>query len=587
MYPQMALATNISRRVGSRNYYARVAVPKELQNRMGTLGKPKREIWKSLNTSDPREAKRLARPIVDSLERQFEEMRLPRTLTETELQDAVWKRYLELITADEKLRQSLPSSADLDQIWKHLEAEFGPYDIDAFRIYEMIKDTFQNNVAERSIRFTDLRRDTGRGETELVADAVRTIINARRLDLENGSPEHRKLAQGVQRAELEALKRAEERDAGDFSGEPKDRLVQPPTLVVHARGETIMELYDRFKRENANAVAPDAWRQNRKLVALFNDFVGGKAHVSALTRKNVRDWKANLFKWPVKAAEITVFKGLSFLEVIEKNEKLGKPAIQVRTINRYLSALGGFSTWLLSNDFIKDNPMTGMYLNFDRDEKKVHPYTPAQLKTIFSSPLFTSCAGKKREHEAGAEKVRDWRYWIPLIALYTGARLGEIAQLMPGDIRQLHGVWIFHVTKEGAAGKSVKTKGSQRVIPMHSKLVEIGLLDYHASKMATPDSSMFPEIERDARGFVSGKPSMFFNDYFREIGVKADRTRNFHSLRHGMADAFRVNHMDEEFAVLLGHAKATTTGRYGNVKEGVLSRLIEIIEAVSFPTVVH
>ena len=49
---------------------------------------------------------------------------------------------------------------------------------------------------------------------------------------------------------------------------------------------------------------------------------------------------------------------------------------------------------------------------------------------------------------------------------------------------------------------------------------------------------------------------MFFNDYFREIGVKKDRTRNLHSLRYGMADAFRVNHMDEEFAVLLGHAKA-------------------------------
>jgi hypothetical protein len=126
----MSLATNISRRVGSRNYYARVAVPKELQNRMGTLGKPKREIWKSLNTSDPREAKRLARPVVEAWERQFEELRLPH-LSEAELQDAVWQRYLELITADEKFRQSMPSREDLDQVWKHLEAEFGAYELAA------------------------------------------------------------------------------------------------------------------------------------------------------------------------------------------------------------------------------------------------------------------------------------------------------------------------------------------------------------------------------------------------------------------------------------------------------------------------
>jgi hypothetical protein len=30
----------------------------------------------------------------------------------------------------------------------------------------------------------------------------------------------------------------------------------------------------------------DAWDQNRKVVVLFDDFVGGKAHVSELNRKN-------------------------------------------------------------------------------------------------------------------------------------------------------------------------------------------------------------------------------------------------------------------------------------------------------------
>ena len=579
----MALATNISRRVGSRNYYARVSIPKELQNRMGTLGKPKREIWKSLNTSDPREAKRLARPIVDGWERQFEEMRLPRTLSEAELQDAVWQRYLELITADEKMRQSLPSSADLDEIWKHLEGDFEPYDIDAFKIYEMIKDTFQNNVAERAVRFTDLRRDTGRGETELVADAVRTIINARRLDLEKGSPEYRKLAQGVQRADLEALKRGEERDAGDFSGEPKDKLVQPPTLVVHARGETIMELFDRFKRESGSSVTSDTWGQSRKIVVLFDQFVGGKAHVSALTRKNVREWKAALFNWPIKAADNKAFKGLTFPEIIEKNKKVGKTFILPVTVNKYLAALGGFCTWLLSNDFLREDVMTGMYLKLDRTERTRLPYTAEQLTTIFGSPLFKTCAGDKREAEAGDVAIRDWRYWVPWVALYSGMRLGEISQLLVADVRQIHGQWIFHVTREGSKTKSVKTAGSERVVPVHSKLVELGFLDYHAAVLARGATNLFPEIKPDGRGFISGAPSGFFNDYFREIGVKVDKSVNFHSFRHGIADAFRrAGYIDEQFGMLLGHVKATMTGRYGIMPEGILSERVKMIEAVSF-----
>ncbi len=92
----MSASTNVVRRVGSRNYYARIAVPKDLQRRLGkALGKPKREFWKSLDTSDPREAKRRSRPVLDGWELEIRELRRPRQLTEAELQDAVWRRYLE------------------------------------------------------------------------------------------------------------------------------------------------------------------------------------------------------------------------------------------------------------------------------------------------------------------------------------------------------------------------------------------------------------------------------------------------------------------------------------------------------------
>jgi len=67
---------------------------------------------------------------------------------------------------------------------------------------------------------------------------------------------------------------------------------------------------------------------------------------------------------------------------------------------------------------------------------------------------------------------------------------------------------------------------------------------------------------KDARGYISGTASSFFNDYFRTIGVKTDRKNNFHSLRHNVTDAFRAaGYLDEQDGVLLGHTKASTTGR--------------------------
>jgi integrase len=580
----MSLTTNVVRRKGSRNYYVRVSVPKDLQVRLGRVGKPKRERWQSLNTTNPTEAKRSARPIVDQWEREFEELRLPKQLTEAELQDAVWRRYLELVTADEKFRQALPTDADLNEIWKHLEQEFGgPYEIDAFRILELIRTKFEDDQRERAARMIKIRTDAARGETEAVASIVRRVMDERRLDLDTHSPEYRKLAQGVLRAELEALNRAAERDAGDWSGEPKDKLVQPPKFFAHPPGEKIVELFDRFKRESSGNVSPDTWDQNRKIVVLFDEFVGGKAHISALNRKSIREWKTELFRWPVKAADLKVFRGLTFSQIIEKNDTVGKPAISQATINKYLAALGGFCSWLLSNDFIETDVMAGMYLKFDRDKRNRVPFEAAQLKTIFSSPLFDKCGGDKQESISGNVAVRDWRYWIPWIGLYTGARLGEIAQLLTTDVRQIHGVWIFHVTREGSALKSTKTKGSQRVVPIHSELIKLGLLDYHATIATRGEKQFFPEIKPDKRGFYSGDPSSFFNDYFRDIGVKVDKTVNFHSFRHGIADAFRdAGYLDEQFNMLLGHTKATTTGRYGILPEGILSERVKMIEAVAF-----
>jgi hypothetical protein len=136
-----------------------------LQTRLGTPGKPKRERWQSLNTTNPYDAKRSGRPIVDQWEREFEELRRPKQLTEAELQDAMWRRYLELVTADEKFRQALPTCEDLIQIWAHLESEFGGvHELDAFRILEMIRDEFEEDQRQRAARLAKIRTDAARGK---------------------------------------------------------------------------------------------------------------------------------------------------------------------------------------------------------------------------------------------------------------------------------------------------------------------------------------------------------------------------------------------------------------------------------------
>ncbi|WP_298108596.1 site-specific integrase [Bradyrhizobium sp.] len=501
------------------------------------------------------------------------------------MQDAIWKRYLELITADEKLRLSLPTDDDLKKIWAHLEVEFGGvWDVGTFRNFEELQNTFVDDQRDRLTRLAKLKAEVAKGETKSVAEVIDGLLEQRRLKLEAGSPEYRKIAHGIQRAEIEALRRAAERDAGDWSGEPKDKLVRPPVLVSYPVGETILELFDRFRREAPGRVSPDGWTQNRKIVALFDQFIGGDAHVSQFSRNNVRGWKGELFKWPRRVADTGTFRGLTFSEVIRRNEKIGKPVISSKTINKYLAALGGFSKWLLSNGYIDESVMSGMFLDLDRRKKEVFPYDDAKLKTIFTSPLFLMCKGDRIEHIKGNKEIRDWRYWLPWLALYSGARLGELAQLLVADVRQEQGHWILHITSEGSKTKRTKTGGSQRVVPVHRKLIELGFDKYHARAVALNKQQLF-DIKPDTRGYFSGRPSKFFGNYLHDIGIKNGRDTNFHSFRHTVADAFRrAGFVDEEFAPLLGHTRATTTGRYGILKPMVLAQRVAMIEAIEYPS---
>ena len=590
----MAISTNIARRPGSTVYYARLGIPPDLQPII-----KKRELWKSLRTRDPREAREKVLPILMQWRAEFAELRKRRAPTPSDLQAAVWKHYETELEHDRRARAALPTASMVEGAKRHLTA-----DIEAGRVpwsddplaqlsaaleLVVMRDAASIDRDRRAIYLTELKKHLATGETALISWAADDVIERQRLLMERGSSTaYRDLCQRLQRAQIQALEREAERDVGNWSGAPVDPIVTPPDLTMGNRfavpGESIMELYDRFRDENPGSIGADTWDRNRKIVWLFAEFVGETSHVSGISRKAVRDWKHKLAFWPLKAGDIKAFDGLSFRKVIDANVAAGKPTISQKTINKYLSALGSFAEWLLHNEFIENDVMRGMYLTLNKQVKTRFPYSSDQLKAIFRSPLFETCNGNGQEHKSGNVVIRDWRYWVPWIGLYTGARLGEIAQLLTADVRQLHGVWIFHITREGSALKSTKTAGSQRVVPIHSELIKLGLIEYHAAMVARGEKQLFPEIKPDQRGFFSSDPSAFFNAYFRRIRVKVDKTVNFHSFRHGIADAFRqAGYLDEQFGMLLGHTKATTTGTYGIVPQGILSERVKLIESIRFP----
>src|SRR5690606_34893718 len=112
-------------------------------------------------------------------------------------------------------------------------------------------------------------------------------------------------------------------------------------------GETIMELFEQYAAENPKGIAADTIAQARRDVGSFVDYVGSTFPVHRLDKKAVREWKALLLKFPVKATESKEFAGMKIAQIVRHNETVKKPAITPRTVNRYLAGFSAFCSWLV------------------------------------------------------------------------------------------------------------------------------------------------------------------------------------------------------------------------------------------------
>jgi integrase len=149
-------------------------------------------------------------------------------------------------------------------------------------------------------------------------------------------------------------------------------------------------------------------------------------------------------------------------------------------------------------------------------------------------------------------------------------------------------VWFIHVRHEEETGQSTKS-GLSRAAPIHSKLIELGFLAFHERqlKRAADDGNhaMFPELEKNARGQISGKVGRWWRDYLEDIRVKNGGDGfGSHSFRHTMADRLRdeAELLDDQIEVALGHNQKTTTSGYGRLKQGTVTMLQGYFEAVRF-----
>ena len=221
--------------------------------------------------------------------------------------------------------------------------------------------------------------------------------------------------------------------------------------------------------------------------------------MSSLSRVHCRDLLDVLRFLPSNASKR--FPKLSPRQASERaREVSGIATISVANANSIMSNLSTFLNWAVNEEMLMRNPARGLRMpdQVAKRDKRL-PFSPEQLRIIFDAPLYRGCLDGERGYaKQGNQRPRNARFWVPLIALFTGARLGEICQLDVADVCRVDGIDCFAITQAtlvGSTDKRLKTGASERSIPIHPVLIRCGLLHFVNEKRRDGETKMFGDIE--------------------------------------------------------------------------------------------
>lgn len=448
--------------------------------------------------------------------------------------------------------------------------------------------------AEMAKRAADLRRLTRRhadGDDATFRAMADRMIAARSLPIVEGSSEYEALVAGLAESAIEALSVHQRRYSGELNAEPRSALIRDERQRQADKakpGETLLDLFDRYAEQRLaeGRKRDDTLKQDRKVIEQFAMFVGANRAVASIKPEHVREYRDTLRQLPPKWRDRADMRGLSMREAAAKARAADMPRTALTTVNKHLSTISPLFAWLIKERWDLSNPCAGLFHDKVRGKNPRPPLGTDRLNKVLASPLFTGFEADGKEHRPGEVRANNWRYWIPLLCLFTGMRVGEAAQLRTEDVSQHEsGAWIIDIQHAPEKGQTTKA-GHSRASVAHAKLVELGFIEFvQDRRKAGGDSRLFPELVANDRDQLGAEPSAFWRDYLTRIGVKAGADGlGAHSFRHELADRLRVEVglVDDQIAVALGHDQKSTTAGYGAVRQGTVRFLAPVMAQVRF-----
>lgn len=297
-----------------------------------------------------------------------------------------------------------------------------------------------------------------------------------------------------------------------------------------------------------NRWVPKTEGERLEHIELLYERLGKDIKAQDFGRTQAHIMRATLLAYPPNRNISPLTRGKPLVEVLDLPDV---PKLHPRTINKYLQTYSGLFTWAVRNGHCESNPFEGLSVRTNK-ANVVAPrvsFDDNQLQTILKA-LLAKVTPKEEHHK-----------WGTLIAIHSGARLNEIAQLHLEDIRQVDNIWCFDINQKDGTTKRLKNAASKRIVPVHHHLLSYGFMEYFdRMKAKRGNERLFPQLTYSKSDGYGRNLGRWVNESLLPgLQIKTDQL-TFHSFRHTMVRKLIAANVEQaHIMAIVGHEPGTTT----------------------------
>ena len=417
-------------------------------------------------------------------------------------------------------------------------------------VYAPSNDTHFQNIASASkdlisSYISDYKQGLANSDTIEVESIGKELLSKINVPYDSTDSSHRVFMLQLLQGQIELFDTLYKRYSGDLSTKHKSNNLntQIPTQQI-AKVVTLKEAYKRFDSWYKKTDITEKHYNNtiNRLNKTILPFIGLDRDVNTITLDDIDELKEFLESFP--NLNKLPYKHMNFKELLELDDIPTEELISKDTQSKYLKIVKQLFLFMLDDGIIRYNPCKRLIMP-DDEHRKREPFSSEDMQVLFNE--FDKLDNKK---------------YIYYCLAYTGMRPSELWKC---KIRTEDGMTYFDLTSPDI---ELKTKQSRRKIPLHSKLIELGIQD------------KLPSLQAE---FKQEYLSIYFNKTIKKA-LADDNNKIMYSFRHTVATELKRADVNmDKVSELLGHSyesDSMTKSTYASAY--TLEQLKEAIDCLKF-----